>query len=144
MRKTTRYAVTCLTMWAGCYLGTAILGCWLLGCGQCTERWPDGSCKSDSGPVMATDLEGVWCQEPDARGEALCLSVQQSLDGKVWYRWGSWHCSESGILTGGLEFSVVEGSCFGMPVYSASADWTKSGLEVFPDNSEPIRLEWQE
>lgn len=126
------------------YFCSLLIGCWLLGCGECTRRWPDGSCASDSGPVMASELEGSWCEEPDSRGAALCLSVQQSLDGRVWYRWGSWQCSESGMLTGGLEFTPVEGSCISNQFYSASVDWTNTGIEVFLDSGQALKLDWQD
>lgn len=104
------------------------------GCVQCVKFFSDGSCMEPSGPVMADDLEGTWCQEPDNRGRALCLFVSDSH-----YTWASFDCNETGDLSGGLEFTPRHGSCFGFSsLYSASVDWTNTGINVFVDTPEGI------
>lgn len=96
--------------------------------GDCT--WPDGSSSCDAGPVLESELEGQWC----TRDFGTCLTVVHTIRGAE-YEWITPACAESGLLTGGLEFTPDgNGQCFGPPgFYSASGDWTDTGLRLFID-----------
>lgn len=130
------------------FLGLVFVVCHTIGCSACRERFSDGSCASDSGPVMANELSGEWCEEPRPNGSELCLRVhEQAGITEPVYEWLGHSCVETGVLTGGLEFSPITHdklNCIGAEFYSASVDWTRTGLEVFLDNGRVLKLNWTE
>lgn len=153
MRNTTRNALTLLGVGFSSYFSGLFLVCHLVGCSDCTARFPDGSCASDAGPVMSTEMDGVWCEEPRADGSELCLVVHDSQ-----YEWRGHSCTERGALSGGLEFTPTlpdssmsrymfrqhASPCISYDYYSASVDWTRTGLEVFLDSGTVLKLDWQD
>jgi len=112
--------------------------------------FPDGSNSCDGGPVLARELEGLWCQDayfgPDA-SQAFCLLFEKAynpdgsriVDGRMLYRRESANCSETGHATGGLEFwpdeqhMCLPGSA-PLGMYSVSVDWTDTGIALFFDD----------
>lgn len=148
MRTITKAFLTMSGVGFTSYIALSALVCHMVGCGGCTDRFADGSCASDSGPVMANELSGEWCEEPRPDGSELCLRVHaQEGIAKPVYEWLGHSCVETGYLTGGLEFNPVAHvtlNCISSEYYSASVDWVKTGLEVFIDGRKPIRLNWTE
>lgn len=148
MRTSTKAFLTMSGVGLTTYIAFYALVCPIIGCGACTDRFADGSCASDSGPVMAHDLSGEWCEEPRPNGSELCLRVhaQQGIDEPV-YEWLGHSCVETGLLTGGLEFNPVAHAtlnCISSEYYSASVDWTRTGIEVFLDSGRILKLNWTE
>lgn len=101
------------------------------------------ACSSADGPIMAEDLHGTWCGYTDVNEET-CLIVD-FLTTPVTYIWyvgdplGNATCSETGALTGGLEFTPADGSdlCLApeSALYSAGGSWTDSGLRLELDTT---------
>jgi hypothetical protein len=124
-----------------------LVAVWLQACvvastDRCT--FPYGSNSCDSGPILATQLVGSWCSAVTSRG-VLCLHVQEDHR----YRFHSPLCDERGKLTGGLEFWPSTGDCMLSgrvyeSVYSASGDWTYSGVRLFFDGGRVVDLEYQD
>ncbi len=98
---------------------------------------PGGSeaCNTDSDdcPVMASDLDGTWC---DSHSPQTCLTVFQYPAGAR-YALTIGQCLEQGELTGGLEFDPDTDSrvClpgFGYDLWCAlSASFTNHGLYLY-------------
>lgn len=106
---------------------------------ECT--FPDGSNKCDSGPVLAAELQGQYC---NAR---ICFTVAQERD-RITYVFDSSTCLETGTLTGGLEFWPRSGDCVLSgerypSVYSASCDWLTGGIALFFDGGRIERLAFE-
>jgi hypothetical protein len=106
---------------------------------DCAETFQDGSDACDS-PVLASELDGTWCNAD----QTVCLTTTLS---PATYTWNNETCLEAGHLSGGLEFTpdYRSGRCFGLTsdLYSASVDWTDTGIRVFLDGQpEPLDLNY--
>lgn len=112
---------------------------------DCTA--PDGSDSCDAGPVMSTDLDGDFCDD------SVCLEVSTAPDQHQVYAWrdiATDKVVETGLLTGGLEFSPSNEPGV---LYAASVDWTDNGIALYFDAGNttaggrglpaPLRLEYQ-
>jgi hypothetical protein len=145
MRTNTKRVFMMLGAWVVGYGLTFATVCPIVGCGQCEARFDDGSCASDAGPVLAEELDGEWCEAPKTDGSELCFVAHSNR-----YSWSSWKCRETGTLSGGLEFTPDNSDsalpvCISRGFYSASVDWVKTGIEVFPDvGRKPLKLNWTE
>lgn len=61
----------------------------------------------NDGPVMAYELHGTWCTSAEPLETCLLVDQNTSPITYIWYvgdRYGNAGCTESGVLTGGLEF----------------------------------------
>lgn len=94
---------------------------------------------SEPGPVEHWELEGTWC---DTRSPQTCLTVRHGTDDPfARYELTVGLCSETGRLTGGLEFSPDTSSRICLPgftygLWSAAAAWTPTGLTLEPNQSD--------
>lgn len=100
-------------------------------------RFSDGSNSCDTGPVLATQLEGEWIS--DVSGEHLAIEPRdnEGVTDEHYIR-SSEFCEEEGWLYGGLEFYPTLKTCAlnapnVLEPYSASVDWTETGIAVFYD-----------
>lgn len=109
-------------------------------------KFPDGSNSCDSGPVLARQLGGLWCEDTvtglssDSNSECLLVEAREQIEGdprsvRMHYTRYSYFFDEEGWLSGGLEFSPVSNSCTQpLDMYAASVDWTETGIAVFYDD----------
>ncbi len=106
----------------------------LVGCGAAVDcTFDDGSNACDAGPVMVDELDGMWC-------DALqCLDVHAGS--YHWINARTWRVMSEGELTGGLEFSPLGGDGI---EYSASVDWTDTGIAMFFDDGQRLYLDYRD
>jgi hypothetical protein len=96
--------------------------------------------------VFAKELVGIWCEPADSNGQSLCLQV----DAGMHYLWANFSCHETGVVSGAVEFTPQSlSTCWGFTsLYSASVDFTETGINVFLDTPEgtyrKVSLEFQE
>lgn len=95
-------------------------------------------CAEEDGPIMAYELQGMWCTK--ALPEQTCLIADGIHDSYIWYvgnDLGDATCTESGRLSGGLEFTPDTDSqlCLAPEygLYSAAGEWTATGLRLTVD-----------
>lgn len=96
----------------------------------------------DTGPVLWSELEGQWCSDATAPLGTTCLEVRLDTSYNSRYIWTTHtpsNCTETGVLTGGLEFSPDTATrlCLApdASLYSASAEWSATGLRLELDAS---------
>lgn len=92
----------------------------------------------NDGPVQAYELHGTWCSK--ALPEQICLIADVTTGTYIWYAGndlGDANCSETGRLTGGLEFWPDTDSrlCLApeYDIYGAAGEWTATGLRLIVD-----------
>lgn len=120
----------------------AVSGCTLE---PCDNPDSDGS-NSCEPPVKAINIEGTYCT--DANPQEICLTVIQpysnvpNAPARTRYLLSNGLCFEMGYLDGGIEFTPDTTSRLCMPgvteygLYSASGDWTATGLRLFVSQSD--------
>lgn len=107
-------------------------------CGVCERTAYDsaGNEMCADSVIQSYELDGMWCTD-SSKGPALCLQVSQSSGAPTArYLFSQGHaCFEHGSLTGGLQFSPDTDSdtCLsgiGYGLYSASGEWTATGIRL--------------